>query len=74
MIDYAILRFSKLKTFGQIAGSLSHNYRTRDTPNADSDLSHLNEHSLETKEDVKNGIKNRLPEKLEVMQCYVLNT
>lgn len=63
MTDYAIFRFAKLKTWGQISGSLSHNYRTRDTPNADSDLSHLNEHTHETTQDVKNDIKNRLPEK-----------
>lgn len=63
MTDYAILRFAKLKNWGQIGGSLSHNYRTRDTPNADSDLTHLNEHSHETTQDVKNDIKNRLPEK-----------
>lgn len=62
--DYAILRFVKLKTLGGIAGSLSHNYRTRDTPNANADLSHLNEHSHETSKDVQNDIKNRLPEKI----------
>lgn len=60
---YAILRFAKLKTWGQIAGSLSHNYRTRDTPNADSERSHLNEHTHETTQDVKNDIQNRLPDK-----------
>jgi hypothetical protein len=60
---YAILRFAKLKTWGQIAGSLSHNYRTRDTPNADDERSHLNEHSHETTQDVKNDLVARLPEK-----------
>lgn len=60
---YAILRFAKLKTWGQIAGSLSHNYRTRDTPNADYERSHLNEHTHETTQDVKNDIQNRLPDK-----------
>lgn len=62
MTDYAILRFAKLKTWGQIGGSLSHNYRTRDTPNADSDLSHLNEHTHETTQDVKNDLAARIPE------------
>lgn len=60
---YAILRFAKLKTWGQIAGSLSHNYRTRDTPNADQNRAHLNEHSHATTQDVKNNLQNRLPEK-----------
>lgn len=62
MTDYAILRFAKLKTWGQIGGSLSHNYRTRDTPNADSDLTHLNEHSHETTQTVKNDLAARIPE------------
>ena len=70
--DYAILRIVKLKNFGQIGGSLSHNYRTRDTPNADSDLSHLNEHSHETSEDVKKAIKNRLPPKEKIRSNAVL--
>lgn len=63
MTDYAIFRFAKLKTWGQIGGSLSHNYRTRDTPNADSDLTHLNEHSHETTQTVKNDLAARIPEK-----------
>lgn len=62
MTDYAILRFAKLKTWGQIGGSLSHNYRTRDTPNADSDLTHLNEHTHETSQEVKNDLAARIPE------------
>ena len=31
---FAILRAEKLKTMGNIGGSLAHNYRTIDTPNA----------------------------------------
>lgn len=41
---YAILRTTKLKSRGEIAGSLSHTHRTRLTPNADPDRAHLNEH------------------------------
>jgi hypothetical protein len=52
-----------LKHFGNIGGSLSHNYRDRETHNADSDLSVMNEHSLENAEAVKNAITARLPEK-----------
>lgn len=62
-MSFAILRTSKLKTIGNIGGSLSHNYRTRNTPNADPDLSVMNEHSLENAEAVKNAINARLPEK-----------
>ncbi|SDY90903.1 MobV family relaxase [Acinetobacter kyonggiensis] len=62
-MTYAILRFAKLKTWGQIAGSLSHNYRIRDTPNADENRTHLNEHSHETTQDVKNDLIARLPQK-----------
>lgn len=39
---FAVLRFSKLKSFSHISQASSHNDRSRDTPNADSDLSHLN--------------------------------
>ncbi len=63
MKNYAIYRFAKLKTFQEIGGSLAHNYRTRPTPNADSDLTPLNEHTHETSQDVKNAIQQRLPEK-----------
>ncbi len=34
-MNYAILRTAKLKTMGNIGGSLAHNYRTIETPNAD---------------------------------------
>ena len=54
-MSFAILRISKLKHFGNIGGSLSHNYRDRETHNADSDLSVMNEHSLENAEAVKNA-------------------
>ena len=62
-MSFAILRISKLKHFGNIGGSLAHNYRDRETHNADSDLSVMNEHSLENSEAVKNAITARLPEK-----------
>ena len=60
---YAILRTAKLKTAGNIGGSLSHNYRTRETPNADDEREHLNKHSMGTAEEVKQAIEARLPEK-----------
>ncbi|TPS33604.1 hypothetical protein FJU48_17745 [Acinetobacter baumannii] len=62
-MSYAILRTEKLKTMGNIAASLSHNYRNRPTPNADPNRTVNNEHDLKTAGQVLDGIKNRLPEK-----------
>jgi hypothetical protein len=62
-MSYAILRTEKLKTMGNIAASLSHNYRNRPTPNADPYRTINNEHDLKTAGQVMDGIKNRLPEK-----------
>lgn len=63
-MSYAILRTAKLKSMGEIGGSLAHNYRTRDTPNADPECSHLNEHhGGDTPEQVIQAIRDRLPEK-----------
>ena len=61
---YAILRAEKLKSFGEIGGSLSHNYRTRHTPNADPTRTPDNAHSSPTSFSVMNAIKDRLPEKI----------
>jgi hypothetical protein len=61
---YAILRTAKLKTMGEIGGSLAHNYRTRETPNADAERTQDNEHhGGETPEAVLQAIRERLPEK-----------
>lgn len=60
---FAIMRFEKLKSWGSIGGSLSHTYRTRNTPNADQDREYLNAHSHDSTQDVKNDIQGRLPEK-----------
>ena len=62
-VAYAILRTAKLKSFGEIGGSLSHNYRNRPTPNADPYRTVNKEHDLKTARQVMDGIKNRLPEK-----------
>lgn len=62
---YAILRTAKLKEIGHIAGSLSHTFRTRETPNADQARAHLNENTgPETPEAILAAIKDRLPEKV----------
>ena len=60
---YAILRTAKLKSFGEIGGSLSHNYRTRPTPNADPTRTPDNSHSSPTPFSAMNAIKQRLPPK-----------
>lgn len=59
----AIFRVEKLKTMGNVGGSLSHNYRNRLTLNADDTRTHLNEHSLKTHRECFEAIKNRIPEK-----------
>lgn len=63
MSKYAILRAEKLKTMGNIGGSLSHNYRDRATPNADPARAHLNQHSVATSKEVLDRLQARLPEK-----------
>lgn len=60
---YAILRTEKLKSMGNIGGSLAHNYRTRDTPNAEPKRLHLNTHDMASADEVKAAIVERLPEK-----------
>lgn len=61
---YAILRTAKLKSFGEIGGSLSHNYRTRHTPNADATRTPDNSHSVPTAHGVMEAIKAHLPKKV----------
>ena len=62
-MNYAILRTAKLKTMGNIGGSLAHNYRTIETPNADPNRTPKNVHTVATPDAVKQAIRNRLPEK-----------
>ena len=62
-MNYAILRTAKLKTMGNIGGSLAHSYRTIETPNADPNRTPNNYHIVATLDAVKQAIKDRLPEK-----------
>ena len=62
-MSFAILRLQKLKSFADVGGSLSHNYRNRETLNADDARTHLNEHALETNEKCMSAIRDRIPEK-----------
>lgn len=60
-MSFCILRTEKLKTFGNIAGSGEHNFRERETKNADSIRTHLNKTSgAQDTEEVITGIKSRL--------------
>lgn len=61
-MSFAILRLEKLKTFADVGGSLSHNYRNRETLNADPQLSHLNEHDQQTHAICMSAIRDRIPE------------
>ena len=62
-MSFAIYRTAKLKSFGEIGGSLSHTYRTRPTPNADENKLHLNKHLFETYNQCFFALKNTIPEK-----------
>ncbi|CAF1381070.1 unnamed protein product [Didymodactylos carnosus] len=62
-MSFAILRTAKLKSMGEIGGSLSHNYRDRPTLNANPQQTPNNEHSLKNAELVMSAIKDKLPEK-----------
>jgi hypothetical protein len=60
---FAILRTAKLKSFGNVGGSLSHTYRTRETTNADPDRADTNEHSHSSPTEVMQALRDRLPDK-----------
>lgn len=62
-MSFVILRTAKLKTAGEIGGSLGHTFRIMDTPNADPTKLHLNEHE-NSLEEIKENIKNRLPDNI----------
>lgn len=59
---FAILRTAKLKTLGNIAASLAHTYRQRETPNADPREAAQNEHSHPKAAQVMAEVRELLPE------------
>ena len=61
IMAYTILRTAKLKTMGEIGGSLAHTYRTRDTPNADPMRVTMNDHQYAQKSAALEAIQARLP-------------
>lgn len=72
MTDYVILRHAKLKSFGEIGGSLDHTYRLIDTPNADLNRADLNEHDYKKKTEVVAAIKNRIDQRVRERPGNVL--
>lgn len=70
--DYVILRHTKLKSYGEIGGSLDHTYRLIDTPNSDSSRLNLNEHDFNKKTDVVQSIKNRIDQRVKERPGNVL--
>lgn len=63
MAHKVVLRVAKLKSFGNVAASLSHTYRTRETPNAEPTLANQNTHSHSNPQEVMQALKDRLPDK-----------
>lgn len=64
MAQYAIMRCSKLKTLGGVASSLQHNFRERETANADASLTADNQHlAAKTTDEAMGLLRERLPEK-----------
>lgn len=63
-VNYAILRVAKLKSFGEIGGSLAHTFRERPTPNAAPKPRQANEHwGAATAAEALAAIRGLLPEK-----------
>lgn len=59
-----IMRCAKLKSFGNIGASLSHNYRERETPNADAERTRDNVHLVSKNTDEAMGrLRSLLPDK-----------
>ncbi|MEO4904141.1 MobV family relaxase, partial [Bacteroides thetaiotaomicron] len=64
MAAYAIMRCKKLAKMGNVAASLKHAYRERETPNADASRTPDNEHRAASSTDEAMGrIRELLPDK-----------
>ena len=79
MSNYAIMRCAKLKTLGSVAASLQHNFRERETLNADASKTPDNEHLITSTTDKAMGmLRDKLPEKRRkdavVVVEYLLTT
>lgn len=63
-MNFAIMRCKKLKTIGSVASALQHNFRERETPNADTTKTHANHHYANINSDKALGyLRANLPEK-----------
>jgi hypothetical protein len=69
MANFAIMRAKKLKGMGNVASSLSHCFRERETPNANPELTPNNEHmalngvKIDSTDKAMGALRNRLPER-----------
>lgn len=59
-MTYAIMRFSKLKSWAEVGASGAHTYRTRLTPNANPEKLALNKTGRGTRGDVLKDVKSRV--------------
>ena len=58
---YTVLRFEKLKTFGDIGGAESHNKRERPTHNADAERTEQNRYLIGSKSDnIRQLVKSKI--------------
>ena len=63
MAHFAILRVQKLKSAVAVHRSMKHSFRAQDTPNADAELTHLNEHfGAHSVAEGMAAFRSRLPE------------
>lgn len=63
MTNYAIMRFAKLKTMGSIGASLQHNFRERETHNADPERTPDNEHQGgQASSEIIGKLRQKLPD------------
>ncbi len=61
---FAIMRAKKLVSMGSVASSMQHNYRERETPNADPERTPENEHlQAQTTDEAMGKLRELLPEK-----------
>ncbi|EII5454395.1 plasmid recombination protein [Salmonella enterica] len=63
--NYAIMRCKKLKTMGSIASAMQHNFRERETLNADAMLTENNIHlAAKNTDEAMGALRENLPEKV----------
>lgn len=72
-MSFAILRTAKLTSLGNVGGSARHNFRERETPNADGDRTALNRTTgAQSAAEVSAGVKGRLATQPKVRKNAVL--